>query len=225
MPKSAARIDDPAWALHDTPPGARGSRHTEQWNRQHERSIAAPGIQGMSLLRRGLDALYLLSGIAGGIALAAIAGIIAAQVIGRQFGVTVLGADDLTAFSVAASATLPLAYTFRHGAHIRVDLIVGHLSGAPRFVMETVALVLAAALCTFFAYSMLDLAWDSFEFEDVAQGSVAWKLWVPQGMAGAGVALLATCLLDDLIVHLAGGTPSYRKAAEASALERATEEI
>jgi TRAP-type C4-dicarboxylate transport system permease small subunit len=179
----------------------------------------------MNALRRALDALYLLGGIAGGIALAAIGAIIATQVIGRQFGATVLGADDLTAFSVAASATLPLAYAFRHGAHIRVDLIIGRLSGAPRFVMETVALGIAAALCAFFAYSMLDLATDSFEFEDVAQGSVAWKLWVPQGMVGTGVAIFAICLIDDLVVHLTGGVPSYRRAAEMSALERAAEEV
>jgi TRAP-type C4-dicarboxylate transport system permease small subunit len=179
----------------------------------------------MTLLRRALDALYVIGGILGGIALASIAAIIAAQVIGRQFGATVLGADDLTAFSVAASATLPLAYAFRHGAHIRVDLIIGRLSGAARFVMETVALGLAAALCVFFAYAMLDLATDSFEFEDVAQGSVAWKLWVPQGLVGTGVALFALCLIDDLVVHLAGGTPSYRRAAEVSALERAAEEV
>ena len=179
----------------------------------------------MTALRRALDALYLVGGVLGAVALAGVAAIIAAQVIGRQFGATVLGADDLTAFSVAASATLPLAYAFRHGAHIRVDLIIGRLSGAPRFVMETISLALTAALTAFFAYAMLDLAWDSFEFEDVAQGSVAWKLWIPQAMVGFGVGLMAVCLIDDLIVHLTGGTPSYRRAAEASTLERATEEI
>ena len=179
----------------------------------------------MTGLRRALDALYALGGALGAVALAAIATIILAPVVGRQFGATVLGADDMTAFSVAASATLPLAYAFRHGAHIRVDLIIGRLSGVPRFVMETVALGLAAALCAFFAYAMLDLALDSFEFDDVAQGSVAWKLWVPQSLAGFGVALFALCLIDDLAVHLSGGTPSYRRAAEASALERAAEEL
>lgn len=179
----------------------------------------------MNPLRRALDALYAAGGVLGAVALAAIACIIGAQVIGRQFGATVLGADDLTAFSVAASATLPLAYAFRHGAHIRVDLIIGRLGGPARFAMETLALGLAAGLCAFFAYSMIDLALDSFEFDDVAQGSVAWKLWMPQGLVGAGVALFALALLDDLLVHLGGGTPSYRRAAEASALERAAEEL
>lgn len=179
----------------------------------------------MSALRRVLDALYLSGGILGAIALLAIGLIIATQVIGRQFGVTVLGADDLTAFSVAASATLPLAYAFRHGAHIRVDLIIGHVKGTARYLMETVALLLAAGVAAYFAYSTLDLATDSLEFGDVAQGSMPWPLWIPQVLCGIGAGLFALSLIDDLVVHLSGNTPSYRRAAEANALERAGEEI
>lgn len=179
----------------------------------------------MGALRRALDALYLLGGIAGGVALAAIGGIIAAQVVGRQFGLTLGGADDLTAFAVAGSALLPLAYAFRHGAHIRVDLVIGHLRGGARYALETVALAVTTGLCAFLAYSMADLAYDSWQFDDVAQGTVPWLLWIPQAACAAGCALFALALLDDLLVHLTGGTPSYRRAAEASAVARAVEEI
>jgi TRAP-type C4-dicarboxylate transport system permease small subunit len=179
----------------------------------------------MGVLRRTLDLLYLLGGIAGAIALAAIGLIIALQVAGRQLGLTVGGADDLAAFAVAGSALLPLAHAFRHGAHIRVDLVVGRLSGTPRFVMEAVALAVTAALCAFLAYAMADLAWDSWELEDVAQGTVPWLLWYPQAACAAGCVLFAVALLDDLAVHLVGGVPSYRRVAEASAVSRATEEI
>ncbi|MGX9965710.1 TRAP transporter small permease [Roseomonas sp. F4] len=179
----------------------------------------------MGALRRGLDLLYLAGGIAGGVALAAIGGIIAAQVIGRQFGLSLDGADDLTAFAVAGSALLPLAYAFRSGAHIRVDLIIGHVKGAARFAMETLALVLAAGLAIFLAWSVGDLAYDSWQFEDVAQGTVPWLLWVPQAACAIGCALFGIALLDDLVVHLSGGTPSYRKVAEESAVERAMGEI
>ncbi|MBW8269056.1 TRAP transporter small permease [Caldovatus aquaticus] len=179
----------------------------------------------MALLRRALDALYLLGGVLGALTLAGIGAIIALQVGGRVLGRVLLGADDLTAYAVAASATLPLAYAFRHGAHIRVDLVIGRLAGRARFAMEALALLLAAAVALGFAYAMADLARDSLEFGEVAQGSVAWPLWVPQGLAAFGAGLLALALLDDLAVHLAGGTPSYRRAAEASALERAAEEV
>jgi TRAP-type C4-dicarboxylate transport system permease small subunit len=179
----------------------------------------------MTAVRRALDALYLASGLAGALALAAIAIIIGLQVVGRQFGATLPGADDLTAFAVAGSAMLPLAYAFRHGAHIRVDLIIGRLSGKPRFLMEALALLIATLLCAWFAWSMADLASDSFAFEDVAQGTVPWKLWVPQAMVAAGVAIFAVSLLDDLLVHLSGGVPSYRAAADKAAIDRAAEEL
>ena len=179
----------------------------------------------MSALRRGLDLFYLGGGIAGAVALAAIGAIIAVQVVGRQFGVQVAGADDLTAFAVAGSALLPLAYAFRHGAHIRVDLLIGHVRGGARFAMEAIALALTGGLAAFLAYAMADLAFDSWQFEDVAQGTVPWLLWYPQAACAAGCALFAVALFDDLAVHLSGGTPSYRKAAEASAVQRAMEEL
>lgn len=179
----------------------------------------------MAVLRRGLDLLYLAGGIAGAMAMASIAAIIASQVVFRQFGIPVDGADDLTAFAVAGSALLPLAYAFRHGAHIRVDLIIGHLGGTARFVMEAFALLVTGTLCGFLAWSVGDLAFDSWQFEDVAQGTVPWPLWVPQGACALGCAIFALALLDDLAVHLAGGVPSYRKAAEQAALSRASEEL
>lgn len=177
------------------------------------------------MLRRALDALYLAGGVAGAVALAAIGAVIAAQVLARQFGGVVQGADDLTAFSVAASAALPLAYAFRHGAHIRVDLVAGRLRGGARHAFEALALLLALGVCAVFAWSMADLATDSLAFDEVAQGTVPWKLWVPQAMVAAGAALFALALLDDLAVHLSGGVPSYRRAAEGSALDRAGEEV
>ena len=188
-------------------------------------ALPSGGLAEMGAVRRGLDLLYLLGGIAGGLSLAAIAGVIATQVIARQFGISVDGADDLTAFAVAGSALLPLAYAFRHGAHIRVDLIIGNISGAPRFALETVSLMATTLLAAFLAYAVGDLAHDSWQFEDVAQGTVPWVLWIPQSACAAGCALFALALLDDLVVHLTGGVPSYRRAAEASAVTRAMEEL
>jgi TRAP-type C4-dicarboxylate transport system permease small subunit len=106
-----------------------------------------------------------------------------------------------------------------------VDLIIGHVKGRARFVMEAAALAVTAALAAFLAYAVGDLAHDSWQFEDVAQGTVPWILWIPQAACAAGCALFAVALADDLVVHLSGGTPSYRRAAEASAVQRAAEEL
>lgn len=179
----------------------------------------------MHALRRGLEALYLAGGIAGAVALIAIGALVLAQVLLRQVGLIIPGGDDLTAYSVAAAAMLPLAYTFRHGAHIRVDLVIGRLDGGPRRVAEIAALGLAAAMAALFAYAAADTAWDSFVFEEVAQGMLAVPIWIPQLALVLGTALFALALIDDLVVALAGGTPSYRRGEPAGAVEKAMQEL
>jgi TRAP-type C4-dicarboxylate transport system permease small subunit len=176
-------------------------------------------------VRRTLDALYLAGGLAGAVAIVTIGVLVLAQITLRQLGMIIPGGDDLTAFSVAASAMLPLAYAFRHGAHIRVDLVIGHLHGAARRWMEVLALALAAAMALLFAYASLDSAWDSWEFEEVAQGMLAVPIWIPQLAMVVGTALFALALLDDLVVALAGGRPSYRRHEPASAVEKAMQEL
>ncbi len=176
------------------------------------------------MLRRALDALYLLSGITGAIALVAIGLLILVQVILRQTGGLLPGGDDMTAFAMAACAMLPLAYAFRHGAHIRVDLIIGRIGGAPRLLMEAIALGLAALMALLFAWASVDLVADSVEFEEVAQGMLAIPLWLPQSFMAAGAVVFAIALLDDLAVLLTGGLPSYRRD-ETGALDKAAEEL
>lgn len=176
-------------------------------------------------LRRGLDLLYLAGGIAGAVAIVTIGLLVLAQVTLRQLGMIIPGGDDLTAFSVAASAMLPLAYAFRSGAHIRVDLIIGRTRGGVRHGMEIIALGFAAAMAALFAFASFDTMLDSWEFEEVAQGMLAVPIWIPQVALVAGTALFALALLDDLVVVLAGGTPSYRKHEPSSAVEKAMQEL
>ncbi|WP_439579749.1 TRAP transporter small permease subunit [Elioraea sp.] len=176
-------------------------------------------------LRRGLDALYLTGGIAGAAAIVTIGLLVLAQVTLRQLGMIIPGGDDLTAFSVAASAMLPLAYAFRHGAHIRVDLIIGRTRGATQRGMEIVALTCAAAMAALFAFASFDSMSDSWAFEELAQGMLAVPIWIPQLAMVVGTALFALALLDDLVVTLAGGTPSYRQREPTTAVEKAMQEL
>jgi TRAP-type C4-dicarboxylate transport system permease small subunit len=177
------------------------------------------------VLRRGLDALYLAGGVAGALALVAIALLILASVGARQIGHVVPSADDMTAFAVAGSAMLPLAYTFRHAAHIRVDLIIGRFKGPVRTALEAFLLALSLLMVGFFAYAAFDQMTDSYEFEEVSQGMLSIPLWLPQIAMPVGAGLFALALLDDLVVLLRGGTPSYRAHEAATALERAAGEL
>ncbi len=164
-------------------------------------------------MRRFLDALYLSAALLGALFIAAIGALICIQVIGRQMGVQVKGADDLTAWSVVAAGFLPLAYTFRNGRHIRVTLII-EKAGRFKTHMEYTVLGGGAFLTGYLTYSSIDMVWDSIRFGDMTQGLINIPLWIPQISIPIGALLLSIALLDDLVSLLWGKMPSYVLAAE-----------
>ena len=86
----------------------------------------------MASFRKGLDRIILIGGWIGACFVALIAAIIVVQIVCRELGYQVRGADDFTAWSVAASIFFALAYTFKKGGHIQVTLIIDRLRGPQR---------------------------------------------------------------------------------------------
>ena len=74
------------------------------------------------MLRRLLDALYWAGAAVAALALLGIFLMMMAQVILREMGFQLPGADDLVAYLCVASAFFALAFTFRRGELIRVGL-------------------------------------------------------------------------------------------------------
>jgi hypothetical protein len=68
--------------------------------------------------------------------------------------------------------------------------------------------------------------WTSFALNDVSQGLVPIKLWIPQSGMALGLTILQIAFIDDLLVTLLGGSPSYeiaeaaKSAASAPVFER-----
>jgi TRAP-type C4-dicarboxylate transport system permease small subunit len=160
-------------------------------------------------LRRALDGVYLAGGVLAAGFIIGIVAIIAAQVVGRLVNTNIPGSDDLTAWFVAAATFLALAYTFRHGSHIRVTLLIEQLGGGLRRLLETAVIAVSAFFVGWLAWGLGDLAHDSWRWNDVAQGLLPVPMWIPQSGAALGAGIMVIALLDDLVVSLAGGTPSY----------------
>ena len=78
-------------------------------------------------MRKVLDALYLISGIAACIFLAGIGVLIMVQIIARMAGV-VFDSTEISGFFMSAATFLGLAYTFRQGGHVRVSLLIHRLN-------------------------------------------------------------------------------------------------
>ena len=157
------------------------------------------------LLRPWLDRLYNLAGAFAAFFLIAILVIICLQMAARWSGLQFPGSTDYAGYCMAAASFFALAYTFNHGAHIRVSLLLSKL-GRRRRIGELWCLAIAAVLTCFFAIYAVKAVRVSIKLHDISQGQDATPLWIPQLAMALGTSLFAICLIDRLIRVAFGGS-------------------
>jgi TRAP-type C4-dicarboxylate transport system permease small subunit len=165
-------------------------------------------------LRRFLDRLYAGSGALAAICLAGIFVLMMAQAVGREFGLLIRFADDLTAWLCAASAFFALGHTFRHGELVRVGLFIDMLGPGKRRLAEIVALSITALFVLYMAWAVVRFVYDSWRFHEVAQGLVKIPIWIPQLCFVLGVLIFLVAILDELVVVVRGEKPAYQRAED-----------
>lgn len=171
------------------------------------------------MIRRVLDGLYLVSGWLAGLFLVAIFVLMMLLSVGRQVGFNIPAGDDFASWCMAAMAFLGLAHTFRSGEMIRVGLLIDRLEGRTRHVVELAALAIGCFFVGFFAWHAVRMTYDSWRFNDMAQGVLAVPLWIPQlGYAG-GLTILLIAFVDELVHVLRGHLPRYEKPKPQTAEE------
>jgi TRAP-type C4-dicarboxylate transport system permease small subunit len=171
------------------------------------------------MLRTVLDRLYLFSGYLAGLFLIAIFVLMMLLSAGRPLGLNVPAGDELVAWCMAATAFLGLAHTFKSGEMIRVGLLIDGLEGRMRHVLEIVALVIGVTFVGFFAWHAAWMTYDSWRFNDMAQGVLAIPLWIPQLGYSGGLVILTIAFVDELVHVLRGFPPRYEKPKPETAEE------
>jgi len=166
-------------------------------------------------MRRALDTLYAASGVLAAICLAGICMLMLVQAVARETGFLVRGADDITAWLCAASAFLALGHTFRKGELIRVGLCVERLAPVARRRAEIMALSIAALSTGYMVWAVTRFVFESWKFNEVAQGLIKIPIWIPQLSLVFGVLIFWVAVIDDLVAVLRGNRPSYEIAEEA----------
>lgn len=157
-----------------------------------------------------LDWIFHIAGVLSAILLAAIAALTFIQIVGRTLGYQVSTGTEFAGFSMAGSIFLALAWTLRSGGHIRVTLFLQALNPKVRRIFEVWCLVVASLAVALFAYSAVNLTWDSYRFGYVSVGMVPVPLWLPQTSMAAGAILMEIALIEQLVLVLLGRDPTYR---------------
>ncbi|MDE3232027.1 MAG: TRAP transporter small permease [Pseudomonadota bacterium] len=165
-------------------------------------------------MRRFLDQLYLWSGYLGALFIVAICVAMVGQSILRELGVRTGAVNDVVSWFCAAAAFFTMAHAFKHGDFVRVTLMLESASPANRRRLELVSLFIGSLATAYLAWSACLFTYESWEFNDMAQGMLPMPLWIPQLSFAFGAVLLWVAVVDELQLVLRGETPTFVRAVE-----------
>ncbi len=162
-----------------------------------------------SVLRSGLDAIYMASAVAGAVCVALICALMVFQSLGREFGMNTGATNDIVSWLCAAAAFLTMAHAFKHGDFVRVTLVLEKVSATTRRTMELISLFIALVAVTYLAWWACRFTYQSYEFKELAQGLLPLPIWIPQMSFAFGSVLLVIAVLDEFIIVVRGGVPTF----------------
>jgi TRAP-type C4-dicarboxylate transport system permease small subunit len=165
-------------------------------------------------MRRLLDRLYLWSGYLGALFIVAICVAMVGQSILRELGVRTGAVNDVVSWFCAAAAFFTMAHAFKHGDFVRVTLMLESASPANRRRLELVSLFIGSVATAYLAWSACLFTYESWEFNDMAQGMLPMPLWIPQLSFAFGAVLLWVAVVDELQLVLRGETPTFVRAVQ-----------
>src|SRR5262245_47029412 len=175
-----------------------------------KRSLNAAAPQPLRAILELLDKLSRLDGWIGAGCLAALTGLMLAEVFVRAVSnfipavpASIPVAWEWSSYLMAAPFTFGAAMTLRAGGHIRVSLRLPTATPPMRRLLEIAAAAVALAFVAFLAYAMVKFTYASF---DKGQTSIQSEtpVWIPQAAVTFGMVLLALQLLARLIQALLG---------------------
>lgn len=161
------------------------------------------------LLRRALDGLFLAAGGLGALCVALICGLMIWQSIGREMGVSTGAVNDIVAWLCAASGFFTMAHAFKNGDFVRVTLLMEKLQPGPRRALELVSLAIAVVAVGYLTWWACAFTYESWRFHELAQGLLPLPIWIPQSSFAIGSLLLWLAVLDEFVIVLRGGVPTY----------------
>jgi TRAP-type C4-dicarboxylate transport system permease small subunit len=165
-------------------------------------------------MRKLLDRLYLGAAYVAATCVLLIMLLMIAQSILREMHVRTGAVNDVVAWLCAAASFFAMAHAFKHGDFVRVTLLLEKLSDAAKRRLEIAALSIAVLAVGYLMFWANRFTYESWVFDDTAQGLLPLPMWIPQLSFALGSILLFVAVLDELIIVLRGARPSYVVAVE-----------
>lgn len=165
-------------------------------------------------MRRFLDRLYGGAGALGAFCVFLIFVLMVVAGVGRQMNWHVSGLNDAVSWLCAAASFFAMAHAFRHGDFVRVTLLLEKLGPGARRVLELLSLGIATLATAYLAWWACRFTYESWAFNEVAQGLLPLPIWIPQLSFALGALLLVLAVVDEFVIVLRGGVPTFVRLVE-----------
>ncbi len=165
-------------------------------------------------VRRWLDRLYYAAGAIGAVFLLIVGVLMIGQSVLREFGVRTGAVNDLVAWSCAAASFFAMAHAFKHGDFVRVTLLLDNVGPRLRRTLEIASLAVGSVSVAYLTWSAWRFTYESFVFDELAQGLLPVPMWIPQSSFALGSLLLLVAVVDELVLVLRGARPTFVTAVE-----------
>ena len=165
-------------------------------------------------MRKLLDRIYLAAAYVAACCVLLIMILMVGQSILREMHVRTGAVNDVVSWLCAAAAFFAMAHAFKHGDFVRVTLLLEKIPVRAQKRFELAALGVASVAVAYLAYWANRFTYESWLFNDIAQGLLPMPMWIPQLSFALGSILLLVAVLDELVLVLRGHRPSYVVAVE-----------
>lgn len=129
------------------------------------------------------------------LAIVAITVIVCVEVVLRSvFGISTLVSAEYAGYLLAAHVYLGLAWTFRDGGFIRVDLVPGVLQGRAAAVFDFAMAVIACLIFCFYTWYLIGFVIQTYRAGTMSVFVTRTPLWLPQIVLPIGSILMTWAL-------------------------------
>lgn len=168
---------------------------------------------------QALSFLSRLSALAAGVLVYSMMAGIVVYVILRKLGIGVYFVEEYSGYSLVFMAYIGLAYTFRTGGHIRVDIVFGRLKPMVRAILEIAAIV--AGLIILYMLSLETLGNALFSLKANFRSSFLtesplwpFQLFIPMGLTILGLEMFLRLMV--LVREVIGQTITRKTSVRIS---------
>jgi TRAP-type C4-dicarboxylate transport system permease small subunit len=163
-------------------------------------------------MRKVLDCAYMTAASISAFSILVIALLMIGQSVLREIGISTGPVNEIVSWLCATAAFSGMAYAFKQGDFVRVGLLLERFDKRQQRYGEIVALLIAVIACLYLAFWATSFTYESLKFNDIATGLLPMPLWIPQCTFVIGSWLFAIAAIDECVIVIRGGEPSYVRA-------------